>query len=187
MKDKLYRKLNKNKPSRRVLDSAYAEMREQAESKKRRPIFKWALSGAMSVLVIVVAVIVALNNPLFKKTADSPNSSAPESSAPPTSSDGTLDAVSSKIVFQYPEIISNDGGAWYSYDEETVIKLYENVSVPNGTVGEKIIVESLNVNALLTEQDEKTMIYFTYEHQDYLVAINTIEAEVVEEILKNIK
>ena len=41
MKDKLYRKLNKEKPSPRVLDAAYAEMdnqsRENARSRKREP------------------------------------------------------------------------------------------------------------------------------------------------------
>ena len=70
MKDKLYRKLNKEKPSPRVLDAAYAEMdnqsRENARSRKREPrtVLRWALASVCSIILIVV-VALAIGNPDF--------------------------------------------------------------------------------------------------------------------------
>lgn len=102
MKDKLYRKLNKEKPSPRVLDAAYAEMdnqsRENARSRKREPrtVLRWALASVCSIILIVV-VALAIGNPDFgmgcnsayKDSAQSPsdNNSANDESGNHAGSD----------------------------------------------------------------------------------------------------
>lgn len=70
MKDKLYRKLNEEKPSSSVLDAAYAEMdarksgSEQRARHNPRTVLRWAIASACS-LILIVVVALAIGNPDF--------------------------------------------------------------------------------------------------------------------------
>ena len=170
MKDKLYRKLNKDKPSRKVLDAAYAEMdnqrSEKANSRKREPrtVLRWALASVCSVILIVV-VALAIGNPDFGIGCNSADkNSAPSDSGdsgsisgvPDTGSDNDESAPAFEVTDGY-FTESEDGlggsvvGSYIGSNEE-VVKVYA-LNFPYAIEGEIVEIPGygIQVNYRLAE------------------------------------
>ncbi len=193
MRDKIYNKLNKKKPTRKVLNAAFGEMKAQKEARKRKPVFKWVLSGAVSILVIVVSIFVAVNMFPSGKLNEGKDYSGshgptynPPASPPPEYDSENQEGAKLEIGFDYKKIDALDDGEWYQYEEDVIIKIYkENLSY-NGT-GEVVFLEGLGTSGRKIANGSTTEVYFQYEQKDYLLSVDSIEQEVINIILENLK
>ena len=160
MKDKLYRKLNKEKPSPRVLDAAYAEMdnqsRENARSRKREPrtMLRWALASVCSIILIVV-VALAIGNPDFGIGCNSAHKdSAPSDNLQNgSSSDEGADTsdeqeygfvVTDEYFVLTDEDIGGSVAGTYSGKNGEIVVVYV-LDEPYGIDGESVVIPSCGI------------------------------------------
>lgn len=197
MKDKLYRKLNKDKPSPRVLDAAYAEMdnqsRENARSRKREPrtVLRWALASVCSIILIVV-VALAIGNPDFgigcnsadKDSAQSPSDNGSLSGDMSGVSDDDSDTNESGAGFvvtdEYFEEISEDlGGSvvgTYSGKNGEIVVVYV-LDEPYGIDGESAVIPSCGIPVIYRSATDGYEAAFKGTDNVYYYIYSTIKDE----------
>ena len=197
MKDKLYRKLNKEKPSPRVLDAAYAEMdnqrSEKANSRKREPrtMLRWALASVCSVILIVV-VALAIGNPDFgvgcnsadKDSAQSPSDNGSLSGDMSGVSDDDSDTNESETGFvvtdEYFEEISEDlGGSvvgTYSGKNGEIVVVYV-LDEPYGIDGESAVIPSCGISVIYRAATDGYEAAFKGTDNVYYYIYSTIKDE----------
>lgn len=195
MKDKLYRKLNKEKPSPRVLDAAYAEMdnqnRENARNTKREPrtVLRWAIASACS-LILIVVVALAIGNPDFgigcnsayKDSAQSPsdnNGANDESGGNSAESDDESNAgfvVTDEYFVLTDEDIGGSVAGTYIGKNGEIVVVYV-LDEPYGMDGESIIIPSCNTVAVYrTATDGYEAAFTGTDNVNYYIS-STIKGE----------
>lgn len=148
MKDRLYRKLNKDKPSPKVLEAAYAEMnnqnRENARKSKREPrtVLRWAIASACS-LILIVAVALAIGNPDFGIGCNS----AHKDSAQSPSDNGSLSGDMSGVTDDDSD--TNESGAGFVVTDEYFEEISEELGgsvagLYSGSGDERVYVYALD-------------------------------------------
>lgn len=194
MKDKLYRKLNKEKPSPRVLDAAYAEMdnqsRENARSRKREPrtVLRWALASVCSIILIVV-VALAIGNPDFgigcnsadKDSAQSPsdNNSANDESGNHAGSDDESDAgfvVTDEYFVLTGEDIGGSVVSTYSGKNGEIVVVYV-LDEPYGIDGESAVIPSCGISVIYRSATDGYEAAFKGTDNVYYYIYSTIKDE----------
>ena len=197
MKDKLYRKLNKEKPSPRVLDAAYAEMdnqsRENSRSRKREPrtVLRWALASVCSIILIVV-VALAIGNPDFgigcnsadKDSAQSPSDNGSLSGDMSGVSDDDSDTNESETGFvvtdEYFVLTGEDlGGSvvgTYSGKNGEIVVVYV-LDEPYGIDGESAVIPSCGISVIYRAATDGYEAAFKGTDNVYYYIYSTIKDE----------
>ena len=194
MKDKLYRKLNKEKPSPRVLDAAYAEMdnqsRENARSRKREPrtVLRWALASVCSIILIVV-VALAIGNPDFgigcnsadKDSAQSPsdNNSASDESGNHAGSDDESETgfvVTDEYFVLTGEDIGGSVVGTYSGKNGEIVVVYV-LDEPYGIDGESAVIPSCGIPVIYRAATDGYEAAFKGTDNVYYYIYSTIKDE----------
>lgn len=194
MKDKLYRKLNKEKPSPRVLDAAYAEMdnqsRENARSRKREPrtVLRWALASVCSIILIVV-VALAIGNPDFgigcnsadKDSAQSPsdNNSANDESGNHAGSDDESETgfvvTDEYFVLTDEDLGGSVAGTYIGKNGEIVVVYVLNE--PYGIDGESFVIPSCGISLIYRSATDGYEAAFKDTDNVYYYIYSTIKDE----------
>ena len=194
MKDKLYRKLNKDKPSPRVLDAAYAEMdnqsRENARSRKREPrtVLRWALASVCSIILIVV-VALAIGNPDFgigcnsadKDSAQSPsdNNSANNESGNHAGSDDESETgfvvTDEYFVLTDEDLGGSVVGTYIGKNGEIVVVYVLNE--PYGIDGESAVIPSCGISVIYRPATDGYEAAFKGTDNVYYYIYSTIKDE----------
>lgn len=194
MKDKLYRKLNKEKPSPRVLDAAYAEMdnqsRENSRSRKREPrtVLRWALASVCSIILIVV-VALAIGNPDFgigcnsadKDSAQSPsdNNSANDESGNHAGSDDESETgfvVTDEYFVLTGEDIGGSVVGTYSGKNGEIVVVYV-LDEPYGIDGESAVIPSCGIPVIYRAATDGYEAAFKGTDNVYYYIYSTIKDE----------
>ena len=194
MKDKLYRKLNKDKPSPRVLDAAYAEMdnqsRENARSRKREPrtVLRWAIASACS-LILIVVVALAIGNPDFgigcnsayKDSAQSPsdNNSANDESGNHAGSDDESETgfvVTDEYFVLTDEDIGGSVAGTYSGKNGEIVVVYV-LDEPYGIDGESAVIPSCGIPVIYRAATDGYEAAFKGTDNVYYYIYSTIKDE----------
>lgn len=194
MKDKLYRKLNKEKPSPRVLDAAYAEMdnqsRENSRSRKREPrtVLRWALASVCSIILIVV-VALAIGNPDFgigcnsadKDSAQSPsdNNSANDESGNHAGSDDESETgfvVTDEYFVLTGEDIGGSVAGTYSGKNGEIVVVYV-LDEPYGIDGESAVIPSCGISVIYRAATDGYEAAFKGTDNVYYYIYSTIKDE----------
>ncbi len=197
MKDRLYRKLNKDKPSPKVLAAAYAEMdnqnRENARSRKRAPrtVLRWAIASACS-LILIVVVALAIGNPDFgigcnsayKDSAQSPSDNGSLSGGMTDVSDDDSDTDESGAGFvvtdEYFEEISEElGGSvagLYSGSGDERVYVYA-LDAPFKIDGESAVIPSCGISVIYRAATDGYEAAFKGTDNVYYYIYSTIKDE----------
>lgn len=197
MKDKLYRKLNKDKPSPKVLAAAYAEMdnqnRENARKSKREPrtVLRWALASACSV-ILIVAVALAIGNPDFgigcnsahKDSAQSPSDNGSLNGGMTDASDDDSDTDESGAGFvvtdEYFVLTDEDiGGSvagTYSGKNGEIVVVYV-LDEPYGIDGESVVIPSCGISVIYRAATDGYEAAFKGTDNVYYYIYSTIKDE----------
>lgn len=201
MKDKFYKKMNKERPSRSVLDDAYSEMEEAKREKRRNPRRTFGmLAGAVcGIVVIVLAVVIASNIGYNSAGDDKDYSSAPthkgDSASKPNAGDNIDNMIGDMIDEQFP--VTVNGGtvvktdkdfSAISYDNKYSIFIYRLDSDPE-LDGDLMYAENLDTHITIeidTESDT-TYVAFTLDGDIYYIEINTSDSAIISEIIYNLQ
>lgn len=201
MKDKFYKKLNRQKPSKSVLDEAYAEMSEEKRAKRSNPRRTFGmLAGAVcGIVVIVLAVVIATNIGYNSADEDKNYSSAPSykgDSAPNPNDGDDLDNMKGDIFDEQFPVTVNGGTvvktdkdfSVISYDNKYSIIIYKLNSAPE-LDGDLMYADNLDTHIVIkidTESDF-TDVTFTLDGDMYYVTIDTSDSAIVSEIIYNLQ
>lgn len=201
MKDKFYKKLNRQKPSRSVLDEAYAEMSEEKRAKRSNPRRTFGmLAGAVCGIVVIVLAVVIATNIGYNSAGDENVSSAPSykgDSAPnPNDGDNSEDNMIGDIFDEQFPVTVNGGTvvktdkdfSVISYDNKYSIIIYKLNSDPE-LDGDLMYADNLDTHIVIkidTESDS-TDVTFTLDGEVYYIKINTSDSAIISEIIYNLQ
>lgn len=204
MKDKFYPKLNRQKPSKSVLDEAYAEMSEEKRAKRRNPRRTFGmLAGAVCGIVVIVLAVVIATNIGYNSADDKNYSSAPtykptykgDSAPNPNDGDNQDDMKGDILDEQFP--VTVNGGtvvktdkdfSAISYDNKYSIFIYRLYSDPE-LDGDLMYAENLDTHIAIKIDTESDFTYvtFTLDGAIYYIAISTSDSAIISEIIYNLQ
>lgn len=199
MSDKFYKKLNRKKPSRSVLDAAYAEMDEAKRAKRHNPrrVFAMVAGAVCSVVIIVIAAIFVFESGILLGGATSapPNSdknysSAPSNKcdyAPSDDNDGSIGNDSAEIQVEFAEgFVSNIDTGDIQYDAYSVNGVDVIIGVgaePLGEDANRVYSVALGTYVSYVISSDKTECTFTLDGVSHYMVICSVVPDEIETII----